>query len=58
MSEPDPVYLSLYRVDASGFPPGIERDRPHARILRSVLMKPEHETWADRLADRLEALAG
>ncbi|MEM1054318.1 MAG: aminotransferase class V-fold PLP-dependent enzyme [Bacteroidota bacterium] len=57
MSEPDPVYLSLFRVDADRFPPEIARDAPHARILRSVLMKPEHELWAERLADRLEAVA-
>ena len=57
MSEGDPVYLSLFRVDADRFPPDIARDAPHARILRSVLMKPEHETWAARLAERLNGLA-
>ena len=36
---------------------GIERDAPSARILRSVLMKPEHESAADWLATRVEQLA-
>ena len=57
MAEPDPVYLSLFRVDADRFPETIARDAPHARILRSVLMKPEHEAWADRLAERISGLA-
>ena len=39
----DPVYLSTLRVGADAFPPDVERDADGARILRSVLMKPEHE---------------
>ena len=56
MAAPEAVYLSLYRVDADAFPPEIVRDRPHARILRSVLMKPEHEAWAESLVTRLEEM--
>ena len=36
---------------------GVERDAPSARILRSVLMKPEHESATDWLATRVEQLA-
>ncbi len=56
----DPVFLSLYRLSAgrlAGALPDLVRDADAARVLRSVLMKPEHERWADRLADRLDALA-
>jgi glutamate/tyrosine decarboxylase-like PLP-dependent enzyme len=57
MEPPEAVYTSLYRVDAHRFPVGIDPDRPHARILRSVLLKPEHEAWAEPLARRLAGLA-
>lgn len=56
----DPVFLSTLRVDADAFAalhPGIERDAESVRILRSVLMKPEHEAWVEALHARLEALA-
>ena len=43
MTADDPVYLSTLRVGADAFPPDVERDADGARILRSVLMKPEHE---------------
>ncbi|HEY7113233.1 MAG TPA: aminotransferase class I/II-fold pyridoxal phosphate-dependent enzyme [Thermoanaerobaculia bacterium] len=36
---------------------GVARDRDTATCLRSVLMKPEHELWADRIADLLEESA-
>jgi glutamate/tyrosine decarboxylase-like PLP-dependent enzyme len=58
--ERDPLFLSTLRVDAEAFAalhPDVERDAPAARVLRSVLMKPEHETWVDELHERLEALA-
>ena len=62
MDDPaDPVFVSLYRLEAAALRaalPDLEADVPHVRVLRSVLMKPEHEAWTDRLADRLEALAG
>ena len=60
-SSDDPVFLSTLRVDAATFAalhPDVERDADSARILRSVLMKPEHEAWIDHLHVRLEALAG
>ncbi len=34
-----------------------EEDAKTARILRSVLMKPEHETWVPKLHQRIESLA-
>jgi hypothetical protein len=37
--------------------PALSVDQPQARILRSVLMKPEHETYADALHERVETLA-
>jgi glutamate/tyrosine decarboxylase-like PLP-dependent enzyme len=46
MEDPyDPVFLSTLKVESG------------ARILRSVLMKPEHEAAADWLANRVEQLA-
>ena len=62
MDDPDdPVFVSLYRMGAERLGrrfPGLTQDVPAARVLRSVLMKPEHEAWAGRLAARLAALAG
>ena len=57
--EDDPVFLSLYRLDAGRLRrrfPAIAADAPAARVLRSVLMKPEHEAWMGWLAERLETL--
>ena len=34
---------------------GIERDRQSLTCLRSVLMKPEHREWVDRIWDVLDA---
>jgi glutamate/tyrosine decarboxylase-like PLP-dependent enzyme len=31
----------------------LENDMDHARILRSVLMKPEHETWVPKLHEKV-----
>lgn len=59
-SADDPLFLSTLRVDADAFAalhPDVERDADTVRILRSVLMKPEHEAWLDTLHARLEALA-
>jgi glutamate/tyrosine decarboxylase-like PLP-dependent enzyme len=52
----DPVFLSTLQIDAEHLP-GLRRDAPSARILRSVLMKPEHEAAAEWLATRVEQLA-
>jgi glutamate/tyrosine decarboxylase-like PLP-dependent enzyme len=57
----DPVFLSTIRVTADAFAhlhPDVARDADAARVLRSVLMKPEHETNVDRLHARLSRLAG
>ncbi|UGS35695.1 pyridoxal phosphate-dependent decarboxylase family protein [Capillimicrobium parvum] len=56
----DPVFLSTIRVAANAFAqlhPGIVRDVDAARVLRSVLMKPEHETNVGDLHARLSRLA-
>jgi hypothetical protein len=37
--------------------PGVADDEPSARVLRSVLMKPAHELWVERLHARVEELA-
>ncbi|WP_441350922.1 pyridoxal phosphate-dependent decarboxylase family protein [Streptomyces sp. rh207] len=57
---PHPVYVSVSRVGAQAFAmrhPAVRPDRPDARILRSVLMKPETEPYLDRLHARVEELA-
>ena len=61
MSDPaDPVFLSTLRAPASGFArrhPGVAPDRDGARILRSVLMKPEERSHVAALHTRVERLA-
>ena len=55
------AYLSTLRVSAGALTrrhPDIDADRADARILRSVLMKPEHEAFVAELHDRVERLAG
>ena len=57
----DPVFLSTLQVQASDFGRrhgGITADRDGARILRSVLMKPEAQSHVTRLHARVERLAG
>jgi hypothetical protein len=54
------VYLSTLRVSAGALArrhPDIEPDRNDARMLRSVLMKPEHEAFVPELHARVERLA-
>jgi hypothetical protein len=54
MADPDdPVFLSTLKVAAET----VGGDGDDVRILRSVLMKPEHEAAVPWLASRLEALA-
>ena len=51
-----PIFTSLYRVPSNAFTalhPHIEADQEEVAIVRSVLMKPEHETHAAALVDRL-----
>jgi glutamate/tyrosine decarboxylase-like PLP-dependent enzyme len=61
MADPDrPVYLSTLRVTTEAMArrhPGVTPDRDPARILRSVLMKPEAEGFVAELHARIEQLA-
>ncbi|MGN9841698.1 pyridoxal phosphate-dependent decarboxylase family protein [Nonomuraea sp. H19] len=60
MTGPDPVYVSALRVDAPALTarhPGLVADAPSARILRSVLIKPETGDHLGHLHHRLEELA-
>ena len=55
-----PVFLSTLRVTAAGMSrrhPGVKADRDGARILRSVLMKPEARAYVTELHARVEELA-
>lgn len=55
----DPVFLSVLQVDAASFArrhPAVRSDVDGARLLRSVLMKPESEARVDRLHRRVERL--
>jgi glutamate/tyrosine decarboxylase-like PLP-dependent enzyme len=62
MTDPaHPVYLSTLAVEAGAFArrhPGVAADAGRARILRSVLMKPESENYTAQLHARIEELAG
>jgi glutamate/tyrosine decarboxylase-like PLP-dependent enzyme len=61
MAAQDPVYLSVARVTAGSLHrrhPDIEPGDGAVRILRSVLMKPEHEDFVEVLHERLVRLAG
>lgn len=54
------IHLATYvvkpnQLEQRGFK--IAEDCKNARILRSVLMKPEHETWVPQLHRRIEDLA-
>ena len=45
------LHLAVAELPAEFFDPGgIERDRETVTCLRSVLMKPEHAEWIDRIA--------
>jgi glutamate/tyrosine decarboxylase-like PLP-dependent enzyme len=55
MASDDPVYLSTLAVPGFAHP-GIAPDTDPVRVLRSVLMKPEHEQAIDWLHERVEAL--
>ncbi len=57
----EPVFLSTLEVPAARFGrrhPDVRADRDGARILRSVLMKPEAEGYVPLLHARVEKLAG
>ncbi len=56
----NPVFLSTLSVPADAFGqrhPDVAADRDRARILRSVLMKPESESYVAALHSRVEELA-
>jgi glutamate/tyrosine decarboxylase-like PLP-dependent enzyme len=61
MADPaEPVFLSTLRVTAEAMTrrqPGVAADTGAGRILRSVLMKPEQESYLPRLHARVERLA-
>ncbi|MEU8826662.1 aminotransferase class I/II-fold pyridoxal phosphate-dependent enzyme [Streptomyces sp. NPDC048636] len=55
-----PVFLSTLRADSRAFTgrhPKLTSDAEGARILRSVLMKPESEDYVSQLHDQVEELA-
>ncbi|OPC77469.1 aspartate aminotransferase family protein [Embleya scabrispora] len=57
----DPIFLSTLRIDADRLTtrhPKLTADANGARILRSVLMKPESEDYVAHLHSRVEQLAG
>jgi glutamate/tyrosine decarboxylase-like PLP-dependent enzyme len=59
MIDPDPVYLSTLRIDGTRFAaahPEVEMDTDGVRVLRSVLMKPEHEPHVPWLHERVSVL--
>jgi glutamate/tyrosine decarboxylase-like PLP-dependent enzyme len=56
----DPVFLSLLHVEREAMlagHPEVEADAAGTRILRSVLMKPEHEPHVPWLHERVSAIA-
>jgi glutamate/tyrosine decarboxylase-like PLP-dependent enzyme len=58
--EREPVFLSTLTVPATALTarhPDVVPDRERARVLRSVLMKPESETYLTALHSRIERLA-
>ena len=60
MADPDPVFLATFGVSGAALAhrrPGVAADVPSGRILRSVLMKPEHEPWLGELHARVEGHA-
>jgi glutamate/tyrosine decarboxylase-like PLP-dependent enzyme len=56
MASDDPVYLSTLAVPGFAHP-GIAPDTDPVRVLRSVLMKPEHEPHVPWLHERVSACA-
>jgi glutamate/tyrosine decarboxylase-like PLP-dependent enzyme len=61
MTDPQrPVFLSTLKVTADAFArrhPAVAADADDARVVRSVLMKPEAEDYVPDLHDRVEELA-
>jgi glutamate/tyrosine decarboxylase-like PLP-dependent enzyme len=60
MDDPSPVYLSTLRLAADRLrhrDPALAADTDQARVLRSVLMKPEHQGWVETLHREVERIA-
>jgi len=61
MNDPDePVFTSLLDLSAetlTSLHPSLEADQETAAVVRSVLMKPEHESYAEHLVDQLSTFA-
>jgi len=60
MTAEDPVYLSTLRIDGAAFAalhPDVELDTDGVRVLRSVLMKPEHEPHVPWLHERVTSIS-
>jgi len=60
MDDPAPVYLSTLRLAADRLrrrDPALAADTSEARVLRSVLMKPEHEAWVATLHQEVVRIA-
>ena len=61
MNDPDdPIFTSVYRLSADALTtlrPSLTADRDEAAVLRSVLMKPEHETYAESLVEQISTFA-
>jgi glutamate/tyrosine decarboxylase-like PLP-dependent enzyme len=60
MADPSPVYLSTLRLAADRLrrrDPALAADTAQARVLRSVLMKPEHEGYVATLHGELLRIA-
>lgn len=54
-----PIFTSIYSVTAEQFAalhPAVQVDSPTVKILRSVLMKPEHEFYIQELYSQLTAV--
>jgi glutamate/tyrosine decarboxylase-like PLP-dependent enzyme len=61
MADSSPVYLSTLRLAADRLrhrDPALAPDAAEARVLRSVLMKPEHEGYVDTLHRELLRIGG
>ncbi len=52
------LHLALMRLPANYFAGRLQPDQENVACLRSVLMKPEHRAWLDRIGQALEAAAG
>jgi len=60
LARPDQVHLATYVMKTEGLSKRgihLEQDKGSARILRSVLMKPEQEFWVSKLHNHVESMA-